>query len=99
MPTRNRAHRLSALIALGDNPRLLLRRPRAAMTGPRKHFQPPHRVRFRLRQKLSVRHGSNRARLKPSDNHRLPARVEGGVKRPLTEYRTVPAMDLGPREC
>ena len=44
MPARNRAYRLAALIALGDNPRLLLRRPTAAAPGPGKHLQPANRL-------------------------------------------------------
>ena len=59
VPPRNRRHLLAALIALGEDPRLLLRGPGAAPTGPGKHFQPAHRLRLRLVQKLSVRHVSN----------------------------------------
>jgi hypothetical protein len=36
-----------------------LRRPAAPPAGSGKHFQPPHRLRFRFVQKLSVRHVSN----------------------------------------
>ncbi len=55
----NRAHRLAALIALGDDLRLLRRGPGAAPSAPGKHFQPAHRLGARLGQKLSVRHVSN----------------------------------------
>jgi hypothetical protein len=50
---------LAAFIALRDDPRLLLRRPDAAPTSPRKHLQPAHLLRLRFGQKLSVRHVSN----------------------------------------
>jgi hypothetical protein len=61
MPARNRAYRIAALIALGDNLRLLLRAPTAAAPAPGKYLQPMNRfkLRLRLKQKLSVRHMSN----------------------------------------
>src|SRR6516165_5361845 len=58
MPPRNRTHRCSTSIALGDDLSLLLTSPGAAPTASSKHFQPPQRLRFK--QKLSVRHVSNR---------------------------------------
>jgi hypothetical protein len=42
----------------GEDPDLLLTRPGAAPTASSKHFQPPQRL--RVKQKLSVRHVSNR---------------------------------------
>src|SRR6202011_6253532 len=65
-------HCLAALIALGNNPRLLLRTPRPPPTGPGKHLQPPNGVRLRFGQKLSVRHVSNpldAAALTVADHH------------------------------
>jgi len=52
VPARNRAHRLTARVAFGDNPRLLLRRPIAPAPSTSEHFQPAYRL--RLSQKLSV---------------------------------------------
>ncbi len=56
---RHRARRLSARIGLGDNPRLLLGCPPPSPPGAREHFQPANQ--HRLKQKLSVRHVSNRS--------------------------------------
>jgi hypothetical protein len=50
---------LAALVAFGEDLGLLLRRPGAAPTGPRKYFQTAHRLRLRFVQKLCVRHVSN----------------------------------------
>src|SRR5215471_9826338 len=52
-------YRLAALIALGDDPCLLLRAPGAAPSGAGKHLQPAHRLQLGFGQKLSVRHVSN----------------------------------------
>ena len=49
----------AALVALGEDLTLLLCGPGAAPNGSGKHFQPAHRLRLRLLQKLSVRHVPN----------------------------------------
>src|SRR5262249_7793405 len=59
VPACNRRNRIATLIALGDNPGLLLRRPRTPPTAPGKHLQPACRLSLRFGQKLCVRHVSN----------------------------------------
>jgi hypothetical protein len=81
VPARHRAHRLAARAALGDDQRLLVHSPPPTPTRPGEYLHPAHSL--RLKQKLSVRHVSNRS-IQRSDNRRLTAGVEGGVKRPLS---------------
>jgi hypothetical protein len=59
MPTRNRGDCVAALVALGDDPLLLLCAPGAPPAGSRKYFQPANRLRLGFVQKLSVRHVSS----------------------------------------
>ena len=61
---------LAALIAFGENLRLLLRRPRTASAGAGKYLQPAHRLRLRFVQKLSVRHVSNPLEFSDADIRR-----------------------------
>ena len=56
---RNRRHRFAALIALGNDLRLLLRSPSSPPAGPGKHLRPLNRFRLGFGRKLSVRHVSN----------------------------------------
>ena len=56
---RDNRDRLAALVAFGEDLRLLRRRPRPASTEAGKHLQPTNRFRLRFGQKLSVRHVSN----------------------------------------
>jgi hypothetical protein len=55
----NRGDALTIDVALGDNLRLLHRRPGAAPSRSGEHLQPAHRLRLGFVQKLSVRHVSN----------------------------------------
>ena len=56
---RDSGNLLPALVAFGEDLRLLRRGPRPASTGAGKHLQPTHRLRLGFGQKLSVRHVSN----------------------------------------
>src|SRR5215472_7706275 len=68
MPTCNRAGRLATFIALGNDQRLLFRRPTTPTSSPGEHLDPSERrrglTRVRLKQKLSVRHVSKPLRLR-----------------------------------
>ena len=59
MAPRDSGDFVAALIAFGEDLRLLRRRPRPASTRPGEHFQPTNRFRLRFGQKLSVRHVSS----------------------------------------
>ena len=83
---RNRRHVVAALVTLGENPRLLLRRPRPTAARSREHLESTNRL-FALRfvQKLCVRHVSNpQQNQATSDNRSSALAVEGAVKTPLT---------------
>jgi hypothetical protein len=59
MAARHTRHVIAALVALGKNPRLVLRRPCPPSAGARKHLKPTNRLSLRFVQKLSVRHVPN----------------------------------------
>src|SRR5579863_5722598 len=59
MSSRDSRDLVAALIAFGENLRLLFRGPRPASPGARKYLQPAYRLWLGFVQKLSVRHVSN----------------------------------------
>src|ERR1700689_4390856 len=74
-----------ALIALCENLRLLLRRPRAPSARSGEDLKPTNRLTLRLVQRLSVRHVSNPLPTQTtSDNRPLANALEGATKGPLT---------------
>jgi hypothetical protein len=76
-----------ALIALCENRRLLLRRPRAPSARSGEDLKPSNRLTLRLVQKLSVRHVSNPLPTQTtSDNRPLANALEGAIKGPLTHH-------------
>jgi hypothetical protein len=79
---RNGRYRVTTNMALGNDPRLLLRSPRPAPSRSGKYFHPVHRRRLRLVQKLSVRHVSNPLRFSGRTiRHRIATRNLGSKRR------------------
>src|ERR1700749_566557 len=87
---------LPALIALSENPPLLLRRPRPPSARSGEDLKPTNRLSLRFVQKLSVRHVSNPLPTQTtSDNRPLPKALEGAIKRPFTsDARAFPPPPL-----
>ena len=76
------------LIALCENLRLLLRRPRAPSARSGEDLKPTNRLTLRFVQKLRVRHVSNPLPTQTtSDNRPLANALEGAIRAPLTKKR------------
>jgi hypothetical protein len=93
---RNRGDYLTIDVALGDNLRLLLRRPGAAPSRSGEHLQPAYRLRLGFVQKLSVRHVS-----RPLDSAVGHSQITTSAKRwgPSAAYDRSCAPTLIVRRC